>query len=132
MIDKRERMYQAFGAFVLGWVMDLNHLSEQGWVLLVEGERDARALRRLGYLGNMATSSAFGRKGIEALGGSTKVVLMTDLDREGGVLAARYLKALSKDGLEVSLSERKRLRRASRGVFLHIENLGRFAEPAGS
>lgn len=128
MLDKRERVYQAYGAFLTDFVRDLNHLSEDGWSLLVEGLRDRRALRQLGYAGPLFTVSSLGRKGALALGGSKKMVILTDLDREGGVLAAKYMKQLNHEGVTASLAERRRLKRASRGVFLHIENLARFAK----
>jgi len=127
LIDKREKLYQAFGDFLRGFVADLNVLSEEGWLLLVEGQRDARALRKLGFVGNMVTISSVGRKGTSAFGGATKVVILTDLDREGAVLASRYLKRLAHEGFRTSMRERLRLKIASRGVFLHVENLSRFA-----
>ena len=129
MIDKREKVYQAFGAFLVGFVRDLNDRSADGWSLLVEGPRDIRALRRLGYDGSLVTVYILGRNGAEALGGAKGVVILTDLDREGAVLAAKFVKRLSHEGISASLSERRRLKAASRGVFLHIENLGRFAPP---
>ena len=128
MIDKRERVYQAFGAFLADFVRDLNHLSEAGWAVLIEGSRDARAMRRLGFRGPMVTVGALGRSGIGALADAKKVVIMTDLDREGATLAARFVKTLNHEGVKTSLSERRRLKAASRGVFLHIENLSRFGE----
>jgi 5S rRNA maturation endonuclease (ribonuclease M5) len=129
MIDKRVKLYQAFGDFLAGFVVDLNVLSEAGWCLLVEGKRDANALRKLGFIGKVVTISSVGRYGVSAFGGATKVIILTDLDREGAVLTSRYLKLLSHDGLRISLRERRRLKIASRGVFLHVENLSRFAQP---
>jgi 5S rRNA maturation endonuclease (ribonuclease M5) len=126
--DKRERVYQAFGAFLADFVRDLNHRSEDGWSLLIEGPRDQSALRKLGYRGRLMTVSSLGRHGAVALREAAGVVILTDLDREGGVLAARYVKRLNHEGFRTSLSERRRLKAASRGVFLHIENLSRFAE----
>ncbi len=128
MINKRERVYQAFAGFVSRFVRDLNHRSEDGWALLVEGKRDEKALRDLGYLGNLATVASFAKFGVDAFVGSRKVVILTDLDREGGTLAARFVKKLSHEGLRTSLAERRRLNHASRGVFLHVENLSRFVE----
>ena len=128
MIDKRKRAYQAFGAFLADFVRDLNLRSDDGWSLLVEGARDERALRKLGYDGRLVTVSSLGRNGRGRLGEAKKVVILTDLDREGAVLAARHLKRLSHEGYKTSLSERRRLKRATRGVFLHIENLSRFGE----
>ena len=128
MIDKREKLYQAFGYFLGSFVEDLNVLSGDGWSVLVEGKRDERALRKLGFVGNLVTISSLGRKGISAFDGAKKVVILTDLDREGAVLASKYLKRLTHDGFKTSLRERLRLKIASRGVFLHIENLSRFAQ----
>jgi 5S rRNA maturation endonuclease (ribonuclease M5) len=127
MINKRERIYQSFGAFVLDFVRDLNHLSDAGWAVLVEGPRDAGAVRKLGYKGFCVTVGELGRRRDEALGDARKVVILTDLDREGALLASRFVKRLGHEGLKTSLNERRRLKAASRGVFLHIENLSRFA-----
>jgi 5S rRNA maturation endonuclease (ribonuclease M5) len=129
-IDKRKKVYQAFGDFVFDFVRDLNQRSEDGWALLVEGRRDERALRELGYAGKMATISSYSRSGPRAFGGRARVVILTDLDREGGTLAARFMKKLSHEGFATSLSERRRLKAASKGVFLHMENLSRFSETA--
>jgi 5S rRNA maturation endonuclease (ribonuclease M5) len=129
LIDKQQKMYQAYGAFLIGFITDLNHLSEDGWAVLVEGKRDERALRSLGFRGQLVSVTSVGRKGLAVLEGFPKVVILTDLDREGGVLAARYAKKLTHEGLKTSLVERRRLKHASHGVFLHIENLSRFAEP---
>jgi 5S rRNA maturation endonuclease (ribonuclease M5) len=129
MIDKRERVYQAFGSFLSDYIRDLNQMSEEGWSLLVEGLRDKRAIRKLGYRGSLVTVSILGRNGPRVFGGARKVVILTDLDREGAVLASKYMKRLNHEGIVTSLVERRRLKAASRGVFLHIENLARFARP---
>ncbi|MGP8057487.1 MAG: toprim domain-containing protein [Nitrososphaerales archaeon] len=128
MIDKRRKIIDAFGTFVSGFVHDLNQLSEEGWSILVEGQRDEKALRRLGYGGRLASLSAVRRRGTAAFEDSRKVVILTDLDKEGAALASRCLKALTHEGISASLTERRRLKHASRGVFLHIENLSRFAD----
>ena len=78
------------------------------------------------------TVSLLGRNGLGALGDSKRVVILTDLDREGALLASKFVKRLRHEGIDASLSERRRLKSASRGVFLHIENLGRFAGPEGA
>jgi 5S rRNA maturation endonuclease (ribonuclease M5) len=129
LIDKRRKARQSFGSFLIDFVNDLNHLSDDGWCILVEGERDERALRKLGFKGAVAKVSAVARKGTASFGGRKKVVVLTDLDREGAVLASRFVKRLRHDGLRTSLAERGRLKAASKGVFLNIENLSRFGEP---
>ncbi len=126
-IDKRERQYQEFAEFVARLVTDLNNLSEDGWSVLVEGTRDARAVRKLGFNGNVVTIASLARSGNSVFEGGRRVVILTDLDREGAVLASRYIKRLTHDGFRTSLKERMRLKNASHGVFLHVENLSRFA-----
>lgn len=128
VIDRRERVYRAFKAFLSEFVRYLNDRSEEGWAILVEGQRDSRALRKLGYGGQVVTVSLLGRSGPWALKGAMKVIILTDLDSEGASLASKYAKKLGREGVVTSLSERKWLKAASRGVFLHIENLGRFAK----
>ncbi len=131
MISKREKLYQAFGEFLGGFVTDLNNLSEDGWSVLIEGPRDARALRKLGFIGDLVTVSSVSRRGNSAFGGAKKIVILTDMDREGAVLAARFVKRLSHEGFKTSMRERLRLKTATRGMFRHIENLGRFSQDYG-
>ena len=131
MLHKKPKTYEEFGEFLEAFVRDLNHMSEEGWSVLVEGPRDVLALRRLGCIGKVVTVSSVVRKGKSAFEESRGVVILTDLDREGAVLAARYIKRLSHDGFKISLRERQRLKNASHGVFLHVENLSRFARLEG-
>jgi len=127
MLHRKAKTYDEFDEFLGGFIADLNNLSEDGWSVLVEGPRDARALRRLGCVGNVVTVSSVVRKGNDVFDRDKKIVILTDLDREGAVLASRYIKRLSHDGFRTSLAERQRLKKASHGVFLHVENLSRFA-----
>jgi 5S rRNA maturation endonuclease (ribonuclease M5) len=128
LLYRKEKTYEEFGEFLRGFITDLNHLSEDGWSILVEGPRDARALRKLGCVGNVVTVSTVVRAGDGAFGEDRKIVILTDLDREGAVLASRYVRRLSHGGFKTSLRERLRLKNASHGVFLHVENLSRFSK----
>jgi 5S rRNA maturation endonuclease (ribonuclease M5) len=128
-IGGSERRFDAYTDFLVGFIRHLNQVAADGWAVLVEGKRDAAALRSLGYTGVLTTVSSVSRLGTEAFAPARKVVILTDLDREGRVLAARYIKLLSHEGFRTSLAERGRLRVASRGAFRHIENLSRFSEP---
>ncbi|HLQ03472.1 MAG TPA: toprim domain-containing protein [Nitrososphaerales archaeon] len=122
-----ERKFAEFTDFLKEFVTELNLLAEEGCVLLVEGARDARAMRDVGYRGIIVSISALRRGPESRLASSKNVVIMTDLDREGRRLAARYAKSFTHRGLAVSLDQRRRLLAASRGVFRHIENLKRFS-----
>ncbi len=127
---RRERRLSEFAGFLQGFVRELNDLAGEGSAVLVEGKRDARALTRLGYSGPVftlaiLTSSLSARESLRE--SVRQMVILTDLDVEGRRLAARYVKFLAHQGVKPSLAQRRRLSEASRGVFLHIENLGRFA-----
>ena len=127
MKQNEQKRLAPFVDFLSDLVSELNTLAAEGWVVLVEGPRDASAMTGLGYRGALITVSSLARSGTQALEKAAGVIIMTDLDREGRQLAARYTRRLSHDGFQTSLLQRKRLLVASRGVFRHVENLSRFA-----
>jgi 5S rRNA maturation endonuclease (ribonuclease M5) len=133
-IQREERRFRKISSFLVDLVRELNHLSEEGCAVLVEGKRDTAALRGLGYSGplytvSILTSSPSSRERLRRE--VKKMIILTDLDAEGRRLASRYVRFLSAEGVAHSLSQRRRLSMASRGVFLHIENLRRFALAEG-
>jgi len=124
-----ERRYQRFEEFLQGFVKELNDISSEGGAVLVEGKRDVLALRGLGYSGTLFTVSILTASGAarKKLRDEVKVmVILTDLDSEGARLASRYVRFLTKEGIRPSLAQRRRLGAASKGAFLHVENLRRF------
>ncbi len=124
-----ERRFADLIQFLRGFVPELNQLAKEGSVLLVEGVRDARAIRGVGYTGSIVSVSSIKRKKSGSiLASSRNVIIMTDLDKEGGRLAAKYAKSFLHRGMAVSLDQRRRLLAASRGVFRHVENLKRFSQ----
>jgi 5S rRNA maturation endonuclease (ribonuclease M5) len=132
--QRQERRFREFSSFLSSLVKELNDLSSEGAAVLVEGKRDVKALRDLGYVGpvftvSILTASPAARE--ELRKGVSTMIILTDLDSEGRRLAARYVKFLSHEGVSASLAQRRRLSEASRGVFLHIENLRRFALGGG-
>ena len=127
---QRERRLSQFAEFLNSMVKELNDLSGEGAAVLVEGKRDAKALAGLGYSGPLftvaiLTSSVAARERLREE--VRQMIILTDLDSEGRRLASRYVKFLNKEGVKPSLAQRKRLSEASRGKFLHIENLARFS-----
>jgi 5S rRNA maturation endonuclease (ribonuclease M5) len=127
---QRQRMLSDFTEFLSDMVKELNELSGEGGAVLVEGKRDVRALKALGYTGPLftiaiLTSSEASREKLRE--DVRQMVILTDLDSEGRRLAARYFRFLSQEGVKPSLAHRRRLSTASRGVFRHIENLVKFA-----
>jgi 5S rRNA maturation endonuclease (ribonuclease M5) len=129
-LQREERRFREFDSFLKDFVKELNDLSSEGAAVLVEGKRDEKALAGLGYSGPIftvaiLTANVASREKLRQRVG--KMIILTDMDTEGRRLAARYVKFLKKEGVAVSLAQRRRLSKASRGVFLHIENLRRFA-----
>ena len=125
------RRYERFGEFLRSFVKELNDLSTEGGAVLVEGKRDVAALRSIGYSGPIfsvsilrASDAARERMRAEV----HQMVILTDLDSEGRRLASTFVRFLTREGVKPSLGQRKRLAAASRGAFLHVENLSRFAE----
>ncbi len=128
MAEQADRKFIQFLDFLKEFITELNRLSREGEILLVEGARDARAMHGVGYTGSIVTIASINRGGLKKkLVASKRVIIMTDLDREGRSLAARYAKSLTHSGMAISLLHRKRLLVASKGLFRHIENLKRFA-----
>jgi len=124
----KESKHADFIEFLVAFIDDLNDQADEGAVVLVEGARDSRALLDLGYRGRILTRTSLARSRITAsLQDARSVVILTDMDKEGRKLAARYISFFMPLGVKTSLSERRRLKHASHGVFLHIENLSRFS-----
>jgi 5S rRNA maturation endonuclease (ribonuclease M5) len=122
------KRFQAFVEFLTVFIGELNALAEEGAAVLVEGKRDRDALTRLGYTGPVLTkASLHSERGVAGLRRVKLAIILTDLDEEGRRLAARYAEFFALRGIETSLTQRRRLLKASHGTFLHVENLARFA-----
>jgi len=112
---------------------------EAGTVVVVEGERDRRSLRRLGLEGTIAlvhrgeTLSGTAHRLVRQ---SRRVIVLTDWDNEGGQFARRLKEFLEAERLELDLEYRRRLARILRGELVHVEGLHgwarRLAERQGS
>jgi len=125
-MERSERKFQEFIEFLVKFIHELNDLSRDGAVVLVEGKRDAEALVGLGFSGRIVTSSSI-HTATSRMRKANQVIILTDLDSEGRRMAARYTRLLSAMGIETTLVVRRRLSKGSRGRFLHVENLIRFA-----
>lgn len=132
MSERSEKRFIAFIDFLREFILELNERSKEGSVLLVEGQRDARAMRDLGYSGSIVTISSLGlEEGRSRLLNAKEVIILTDLDREGRELAAKYTRLLTHEGSVVSLEYRKKLLIESKGMFRQIQNLARFSNILG-
>jgi len=125
---QKDRRYLDFVEFLVTFIDELNDLAREGAAILVEGQRDRRALVDLGYSGRILTRISLSSTRVDAsLSGVKSVIILTDMDKEGRKLAARYMGFFMPKGVKTSMSQRRRLKHASHGAFLHIENLSRFA-----
>jgi 5S rRNA maturation endonuclease (ribonuclease M5) len=111
--------------FVELWQRLLGDTAEPDTVVVVEGARDRRSLRRLGLAGTVVTVHR-GRtlsETAQAIHRARRVVVLTDWDAEGGHLAHRLSEFLKPERLELDLDTRRRLARILRGELVHVEGL---------
>ncbi len=108
------------------WEILLLESEDPQTVLVVEGERDVRSLRRLGLDGRVVPLHRGQRLPAvakELLESARRAVLLTDWDPEGGHLARRLRELLEAGPIEVDLDLRRRLARCLRGEVVHVEGL---------
>lgn len=124
--------------FLRLWERLRQESARPGTVVVVEGERDRRSLRRLGLPGPIVTvhrGRALAGTAHDLVGGSRHVILLTDWDREGGTLARRLREFLEAERPLLDLEYRRRLARIVRGELVHVEGLygwaRRIAERSG-
>jgi 5S rRNA maturation endonuclease (ribonuclease M5) len=134
-----ERRGQTWEAFVKLWDEFLLAAHDDSTIIVVEGERDRRALKVLGVSSGVVLYHS--GRGLSQLTRALtrpgqRIVVLTDWDREGGHLAHRLTEVLVAEGMRVDLEFRRRLARVLRGEVAHVEGLAgwarRAAEHAGA
>jgi len=107
-----------------------------GAVVIVEGKRDEKALRAMGYNGPLikVMSSGLSLQRIASRIGAryTKAILLLDYDRQGEKLSARLRMLLEREGIDVDDEARENILGAVEGTIKGVEELIRFAGIAGS
>ncbi|MHB1866875.1 MAG: toprim domain-containing protein [Thermoplasmata archaeon] len=119
-----------FEAFLQFWARFGLEARRPGTVILVEGERDRAALRRLGIDGDVQTLHA-GRtladRIQELADRHGRVIVLTDWDRQGGRLARR-LEEYGRGGRpSIDLLARRELAGLLRNEVVHVEGLATWA-----
>ncbi len=97
-----------------------------GEVVVVEGERDRRALRRLGLEGTIVLvhrGRTISETAQHLSATARHVIILTDWDTEGGHLAQGLTKFLGTGRSGPDLEYRRRLARILRGELVHVEGL---------
>ncbi|MGB6501028.1 MAG: toprim domain-containing protein [Thermoplasmata archaeon] len=116
----------AFDEFVELWQKFLAEAKVPGTTVVVEGERDRRAIRRLGWSAAVVvvhrgrSLSATAQSLVEE---SRRVIVLTDWDTAGGTFARRFREFLTAERVELDLDYRRRLAHILRGELAHVEGL---------
>jgi 5S rRNA maturation endonuclease (ribonuclease M5) len=95
-------------------------------VVVVEGERDRRALRRLGLKGAIVLvhrGRTISETAQHLAGSADRVIILTDWDTEGGHLAQRLKGFLGSGRSGPDLEYRRKFGRILRGELVHVEGL---------
>lgn len=117
------------------FIRTLNHESENGSIIVVEGKRDSEALTKLGFIGEVTVYNRF--KGVLDFVDShqmtdKKVILLLDMDRTGKYLTSRLVSLLQQRGGNVNLTYKKKLYEITNGKVRHIEEIGSYQNFLGS
>ena len=108
-------------------VEELSRCVEQGMPILIEGKKDEEALNELGITGNIIKVSGSGLKLFEiaemAAKTSSKVIILTDFDKKGNILAKKLSEDIQSLGSHPNLSIRKNIIKITRKYIKDIESL---------
>ncbi len=108
-------------------VEELSSCVEQGMPILIEGKKDEEALRKLGITGNIIKVSGSGLKLFEvaeiAAKTSSKVIILTDFDKKGDILAKKLSEDIQSLGSHPDLNIRKNIIKITRRYIKDIESL---------
>jgi 5S rRNA maturation endonuclease (ribonuclease M5) len=129
-VPHEELLEPAFAEFLELWPKLVAAGESPGTVVVVEGERDRRSLRGLGWVGPIVVfhrGRTLAATAHALAAGSRRVIVLTDWDVEGGHLAHRLKEFLAPERLTLDLDSRRRLARALRGEIVHVEGLFRWA-----
>ena len=104
------------------FILELNSMSDSA--VVVEGKRDSRALRKIGYEGKILEFYRFG--GIINFADSAanyhRLIILFDRDRKGRILTRKVIQLLQRR-TNVDLSFKRRLHTATRGKIMYVEQL---------
>jgi 5S rRNA maturation endonuclease (ribonuclease M5) len=122
-IEDRERLLE-----LEELVLELQELSDSGAIIVVEGRKDMGSLRLLGINGEIrfATQQPL-LEFTDLLSKSKKeVILLTDWDNKGGILACKIMQYLSNYGILPNTAIRSKLRSLSKKSIKDIESLNNY------
>jgi 5S rRNA maturation endonuclease (ribonuclease M5) len=104
---------------------ELSEYSERGAIIIVEGKRDILSLKRLGIEGNFELATRYSlfnfSERIAKL--DREVIILTDWDRRGDLLAVKLSDYFGNFGLKPELQIRNKLRLICQKEIKDIESL---------
>jgi 5S rRNA maturation endonuclease (ribonuclease M5) len=104
---------------------ELSDYSERGAIIIVEGKRDILSLKRLGIEGDFELATRYSlfnfSERIAKLG--RQVIILTDWDRRGDLLATKLSEYFENFGLKPELQIRNKLKLISQKEIKDIESL---------
>ena len=112
------------------YIKKLNNESKNGSLVVVEGKRDVRALRSMGFIGKilmLCHNNNFDRF-ISEVGKYHKIILLLDLDRKGRSLTKKAAILLEGKKHVIDLYFRRNLSSITCGRVKQIEELSKYAE----
>jgi 5S rRNA maturation endonuclease (ribonuclease M5) len=104
------------------FIFELNSIKDS--VVVVEGKRDSKALRKIGYKGGILEFHRFG--GIvnftDSVANYQRLVILFDRDRKGRILTGKTIQLLQRR-TKVDLSFKRKLRIITKGKIMFVEQL---------
>ena len=109
-------------------ILELQELAQSGAIIVVEGRRDVESLRSLGISGEIRLACQHPLlKFAEQLSESGKeIVLLTDWDKKGGIVARKILNYLTSYGVAPNTEIRSRIGILVRKRIKDIESLNNY------
>ena len=106
----------------------IQDLNQQDAAVVVEGRRDAEALRRLGFVGPLLQFHRYGGfvRFADTVESWKRVIILFDYDHEGRYMTHRLIRLLQRR-TRIDLSYHRRLAKITRGKVRYVEQLAGYA-----
>lgn len=103
------------------FIFQLNTVNQ---TVIVEGKRDSKALRKLGYLGKILEFHRFGEmvNFADTVSEYDNIILLFDRDRHGQKLTEKAIQLLQRR-TSIDTTFKKKLRKITKGKIMFIEQL---------
>ena len=104
------------------FIFELNSIKDS--IVVVEGKKDSKALRKIGYKGKILEFHRF--EGIvnftDSVANYQRLVILFDRDRKGRILTGKTMQLLQRR-TKVDLSFKRKLRKITKGKIMFVEQL---------